>query len=187
MADKTRSTTTEPSPTNWILRLKNGKTTVFLHINPLQTFTSIKTHLYHALTEAPLKDAETGREVPLPPSPADIQLGRPVNINNAKEGFVLGEWEYRNSSDLEEADVKGKGKGRLKKRSNELVDPDVKDCPKGAGLRDGAVLAFRWREDGDEDMRDGEEDMWGVKIPSYEDSYGVENEGDVGGRREFEG
>jgi hypothetical protein len=69
----------------------------------------------------------------------------------------------------------------------------VKDCPKGAGFRDGAVLAFRWKqngsqEDDDIDRADGRKvDMWGVKLASYEDNYGVENEMDVGGGTEFEG
>ena len=92
------------------------------------------------------------------------------------------------------------GKGRPKKDSEGSVVEGVKGCPKGAGLRDGAVLAFRWRGDGiwdgdedvDIDMEDGiaggkKMDMWGVRIASFEDSYGVENEGDVGGVREFEG
>jgi len=36
-----------------------------------------------------------------------------------------------------------------------------------------------------EDEEDDEE--WDVVIPSYEDAYGVENEGDVGGLKEFNG
>jgi hypothetical protein len=29
--------------------------------------------------------------------------------------------------------------------------------------------------------------MWGVKLASFEDAYGVNNETDVGGAREYEG
>ena len=82
---------------------------------------------------------------------------------------------------------KGKGKGKAvastaaakgKGRKSEGAG----DCPKGAGLKDGAVLAFRWEGDGAP-----EESSWGVQLAIYEDAYGVQNEGDVGGRAEFEG
>jgi hypothetical protein len=193
----------DPSPTNWTLRLKSQKTTVLLHVNPLQTFTSIKSALYTALQETGLR-TESGTSIPFPDSPSDIQLGRPVNINDPSAGFELGEWEYQQADedgeDVEEdANGKGKGKakanGRPKKSDGETATPaNIKDCPKGAGLRDGAVLAFRWKGEGmswedeeDEAIESGKPDMWAVKIASFEDAYGVENEGDVGGGREFEG
>lgn len=52
--------------------------------------------------------------------------------------------------------------------------------PQGAGLKDGAVLAFRFLESGnEEDEGVSEEDAgrWDVKIPSYEDEYGSQAEG----------
>jgi len=197
--------TTAPSPQTWTIRLKSRKTTVLLHTNPLETFSSIKHQLYTALSDTTLKDPDTGDTIPLPSSASDIQLGRPVNPHDASRGFALGEWEYDTPDALEEgaADVKGKGKavagkGKSKRDGEGGVLEGVKGCPKGAGLRDGAVLAFRWRGDGiwdgdeDVDMEEGaaggkKADMWGVRIASFEDSYGVENEGDVGGMREFEG
>lgn len=112
----------------------------------------------------------------------------------------MGEWEsatgFNDSEDVDMTNGKGKGKATVKKGAE-----NTKECPKGAGLRDGAVLAFRWRGDGtvwldeeDEDEGLGGEDtgrrepsMWGIKLASFEDAYGVENEGDVGGGREFEG
>jgi len=188
-----------PSPQTWTLRLKALKTTVILHVDPLHTFDTIKTYLYDALQETDLKNPETGESIPLPPSASDIQLGRPVNINDANEGFQLGEWEY---SIGEEEDEGGKGKGKAKASGSanggaKAGTANVKQCPKGAGLKDGAVLAFRWPGDGNwdgEDELDIDEgrpgkagDMWGVKLASFEDAYGVENETDVGGRPEFEG
>ncbi|CAO2649904.1 Nn.00g011960.m01.CDS01 [Neocucurbitaria sp. VM-36] len=191
-----------PSPQTWTLRLKSRKTTVLLHVDPLHTFATIKSYLYDALQETGLKDAQTGESIPLPSSPSDIQLGRPVNINDAHEGFQLGAWEYPAGDNDEEVD-EGKGKGKAGRKSNTGATAsaaNVKDCPKGAGLKDGAVLAFRWIGDGmwdgsEEDMdidgereRGGQEgDMWGVKLASFEDAYGVDNETDVGGGREFEG
>ncbi|KAH7377282.1 hypothetical protein BKA66DRAFT_513588 [Pyrenochaeta sp. MPI-SDFR-AT-0127] len=190
-----------PSPQTWTLRLKSRKTTVLLHVDPLHTFTTIKSYLYDALQETGLKDSETGESIPLPSTPSDIQFGRPVNINDAHEGFQLGEWEYPEIEDDEEGG-KGKGKAKASRKPNggaTASAANVKDCPKGAGLKDGAVLAFRWAGDG---IWDGSEDMdvdleersadkganmWGVRLASFEDAYGVENETDVGGGREFEG
>ena len=95
-----------PSPQTWTLRLKAHKTTVILHVDPLHTFDTIKTYLYDALQETDFKNPETGESIPLPPSASDIQLGRPVNINDANEGFELGEWEYCIGEEEEEG---GKG------------------------------------------------------------------------------
>jgi hypothetical protein len=192
---------TTPSPQTWTLRLKSHKTTVLVHVDPLNTFSTIKSYLYDALQETDLKNHETGESIPLPSSASDIQLGRPVNTNDANEGFQLGEWEY---TAIEEEDEGGKGKGKAKagaKSSGAIAGSEnIKDCPKGAGLKDGAVLAFRWAGDGtwdgeEEDMDvDGGKvragrgvDMWGVKLASFEDAYGVDNEMDVGGGKEFEG
>ena len=53
----------------------------------------------------------------------------------------------------EDDDVRGKGKGKAKGRPRKDDDGEVasganiKNCPKGAGLKDNAVLAFRWRGD----------------------------------------
>ncbi|KAF2124536.1 hypothetical protein P153DRAFT_133724 [Dothidotthia symphoricarpi CBS 119687] len=180
---------TTPSPQTWTLRFKSRKTTILLHVDPLHTFTTIKSHLYNALTETGLKDLD-GSTIPLPSSPADIQLGRPVDVNDAQQGFQLGEWEYAAS---EEFDGKGKGKGKSSASK-------VNNCPMGANLKDNAVLALRWEGDGVWDGRDDEmdgdlenglsgkgADMWGVQLASFDDAYGVTNESDVGGGREFEG
>jgi hypothetical protein len=185
---------TNPSPQTWILRLKSRKTTVLLHVDPLHTFSTIKSNLYEALTETGLKDPESGETIPLPESASDIQLGRPIDVNDAQQGFQLGEWEY-SAYESEEEGGKGKGKGKAKagKKSNGAAGSNVNDCPKGAGLKDGAVLAFRWAGDGiwdggeDADMDQDGSNMWGVQLASFEDAYGVTNESDVGGGREFEG
>jgi hypothetical protein len=188
---------TAPSPQTWTLRFKSRKTTVLLHVDPLHTFTTIKSHLYDALNETGLQDPESGESIPLPDSPSDIQFGRPIDVHDAQQGFQLGEWEIVAD---ENDDDGGKGKGKAKAGSKSGGGAtagvgNVKDCPKGAGLKDGAVLAFRWAGDG---TWDGSEDdaeqeigeganMWGVKLASFEDAYGVTNETDVGGGREFEG
>ncbi|OCL12804.1 hypothetical protein AOQ84DRAFT_352331 [Glonium stellatum] len=187
------STSTAPSPLTWTLRLKHHKTTVLLHCDPLQTFQSIKTALLAALNET--NPTGTLNNRPLPSSPDEIILGRPVDLNNPERGFSLGEWEKaRGGLDADESEGAGKGKGKRKSIAGEGMG--TKDCLKGAGLRDGVVLAFRWGEE-DEDEDEGEEDMemglgekkenWDVVLPAYEDAYGVENTGDLGGRKEFVG
>jgi hypothetical protein len=187
---------TTPSPQTWTLRLKSRKTTVLLHVDPLQTFSSIKSHLYNALKETGHKDPETHQSIPLPDSPEDIQLARPVDVHDAQQGFQLGEWELR-ADESEEDSGKGKGKAKAGKNPNDTtVLKSGKECPKGAGLKDGAVLAFRWAGDGtwdgnddadtDQDLTESS-NMWGVKLASFDDAYGVNNETDVGGGREFEG
>jgi hypothetical protein len=179
-----------PSPQTWMLRLKSHKTTVLLHVEPLDTFSTIKSHLYDALQDTELKHPDTDEAIPLPSSPSDIQLGRPVDINDAHQGFRLGEWEYAGEEEDEEESSVGKGKGKARAGGGPNAT-NVKDCPKGAGLRDGTVLAFRWAGDGswdgDEEDAGKEGDMWGVQLATFEDAYGVENETDVGGGKEFEG
>jgi hypothetical protein len=186
---------TTPTPTTWTLRLKSHRTTVLLHIDPLTPFTTIKKTLHTALTETGLSPFEGGPEISLPSSPEEIQLGRPRDPLDASQGFVLGEWESAQSDDevdiedvAEESKGKGKGKGKAAASSAAAKGKGRKsegagDCPKGAGLKDGAVLAFRWEGDGTAP----EESSWGVQLAIYEDAYGVQNEGDVGGRAEFEG
>jgi hypothetical protein len=191
-----------PTPTTWTLRLKSHRTTVFLHIDPLTPFATIKETLHAALAETGLTPFEGGPPIALPSSASSIQLGRPADPLDASQGFVLGEWESAPSDDevaIEDEDegtgtgkgkgkgraaassasatAKGKGKGGRSERAGDYY------CPKGAGLRDGAVLAFRWEGDG----TDKDEASWGVHIARYEDAYGVQNEGDVGGRAEFDG
>ncbi|KAH6639253.1 hypothetical protein C7974DRAFT_461489 [Boeremia exigua] len=171
---------TTPTPQTWTLRLKHARTTLFLHIDPLLPFSAIKTALYDALTETASDDLSSPASA-LPPSAEALQLGRPVDPLDASRGFVLGEWEVDDSldattleSDSEVQPKNGKGKGKAK------VNSKPSDCPKGAGLRDNAVLAYRW-EGGAAD------EGWEVEVASFEDAYGAVNEGDVGGRGEFEG
>ncbi|KAF2119762.1 hypothetical protein BDV96DRAFT_352960 [Lophiotrema nucula] len=176
----------EPTTTTWTLRLKNRKTTVLLFVDPLETFASIKERLLDALKEAPLRDPDSKEVVELPSDASHLQLGRPTDAMDPRSSFQLGEWEFNTSDD--DGDVKGKGKapgkGRPKKSEGDLAVESSKQCPKGAGLKDNSVLAFKWAEEydaGDEDDPMGEAQYWPVQIASYEDLYGEQNEGDVGG------
>lgn len=178
-----------PTPQSLTLRLKHGRTTILLHTNPLTTFPAIKSALHTALTQTSLTSPTTRLPLTLPSSPSEYQFGVPVSASETARGFRLAPWEERDE-DGEEEDAKGKGKGKAAKKGDGLAE--ARNCPKGQGLRDGAVLAFRWRGDGTgweerEDEGEAEGDMWGVQLPSFEDAYGVENEGDLGGGGAFEG
>ncbi|KAF1364277.1 hypothetical protein EJ07DRAFT_98744 [Lizonia empirigonia] len=168
---------TQPTPLTWTLRLKSHRTTFLLHTDPLSPFSALKRALHTALTETGLHASPDGPPIPLPASPSAIQLGRPVDPQDPSQGFMLGEWEEAADSDVEVEGAKGKGKAKGKGVKRGAGG----DCPKGAGLKDGAILAFRWEGEG---MQGGE---WEVQIASFEDAYGVQNESDVGARAEFEG
>lgn len=57
-------------------------------------------------------------------------------------------------------DDEAKGKSNGGRNGTPLIDSLL-----GAGLKDGAVLAFKFRGE-------GLEDEWDVIIPSYDDEYG---------------
>ena len=173
----------QPTPQTWTLRLKSHRTTVLLHIDPLHTFDTIKQHLYTVLLETGLQASDHGPAISLPASPSDIQLGQPIDPLDPSQGFVLGAWEQAAEDDEVAIEDEGNGKGKAAAKGKKTVGTgNARDCPKGAGLKDGAVLAVRWDGDGTEEGA-----SWGVQLASFEDAYGVQNEMDVGGRAEFEG
>jgi len=168
---------TRPSPQTSTLRLKHHKTTVLLHVDPNSTFTSLKEELLRALKETCLNNSLNDKT--LPSTPAAIVLAKPKDASNPSAGWIrVGASPFQSASS---------------KASEETV--------KGAGLRDGACLAFKWAADGEESeleqqrrqkedddeamVMDGIEDLeeeedWDVVVPSYEDIYGVDQVGDAG-------
>lgn len=55
--------------------------------------------------------------------------------------------------------------------------------PLGAGLKDEAMLAFRFRSQSDDDIEEGDDD-WDVVMPTYEDEEEGEEEGEEGEEEE---
>ncbi|KAF4312741.1 hypothetical protein GTA08_BOTSDO11856 [Botryosphaeria dothidea] len=159
----------DPSSTTWTLRFKHDKTTVLLHADALQTLTSIRTELLHALRETS-PDGIAGK--PLPSDPQDIQLAKMKDTSDPDKGWVLLTGTGGRAG--------SKGKGKSGAGDGSL---------KAEGVKDNAVLAFRWgvsagtKEAGEEDMdiedEGGDEDGWDVAWPKYEDTYidGLEDEG----------
>jgi len=172
---------TIPSPRTWTIRFKNRKSTVLLHVDPNQTIDSLKEALLYALRDVKTSPNFLNGQTP-PSSASQIQLAKPRNPLDVSEG-----WESLESPDLddlfnddnEETDRK-KGKGKAKVR----VEPSGQTV-QGVGIRNNAVLAFRWRsedngsKESDEDEF-GEDSEWVVVVPTFEDVYGVENAGDIG-------
>jgi hypothetical protein len=171
---------TPPAPTAWTLRLKHHRTTLLFHLDPLQTFAILKKQLLAALRETEPSGTLNGN--PLPTSPSEIVLGRPVDVNDLRKGFVTGEWERAEFGDEEMEVEEPAKKGRAKKQVTAAGD-----CPKGAkNVRDGGVLAFWWGEDtvarskgkgkmltdGEGMELDAPEEKWDVVLPNYDDMYG---------------
>jgi len=187
-----------PSARTWTLRFKHSRTTIFLHVDPLQKLSLIRAELLKAVQQSH-PDGQLHGHV-IPQDVDDVLLARPVDINDLDAG-----WEpLDKQDDLDEemfVDGKGKGKataGKTKARSANALQ----DCPQGAGLRDGGVVAFKFRSGDDatvgEDRDEGVEDMerldgetlvgepagekWDVIVPTLEEVYGEddgEGEGEV--------
>ena len=135
----------------WTLRFKQHKTTILLFVQQSQPFDSIKRDLLDAIKATNIKEINGNA---LPSDPEDIELGLPRDKNDASRG-----WVPLKIPEAEGADVKGKG---VKKGSV------LNESPLGAGLKDGAMLAFRFTKGPAEDGMDLD-DEWDVIIPSYDD------------------
>lgn len=143
--------TGKPSPKTYTLRLKYHKTTVLLHADPLTSLDVIKKDLLKVLKETNPNGMLHG--VPLPSSYNQIRLARPNDVNDLTKG-----WEGIDPimGDVDEVEESVK---KLK----------LSDTLKGAGIREHAVMAFRFSnaDTADDDMEDNEQ--WDVVIPSFDE------------------
>jgi len=187
----------QANPSCITLRLKNHKSTTLVHADPLASFLDIRRELLIALhLTRPTGRLRNGVEIPN--DPLDVLLARPRDVHDVSAGWVrLRTEDEASEEELDEeeqaaaaqdvsttkkrgAATTGKGRSAVVRRPN---------CPKAAGLKDGGVLAYKFRSElgaratkrdvvmgGDDD--EGEE--WDVVIASYEDTTGTVNEGDVG-------
>ena len=188
---------THPNPKTWILRFKSHRTTILLHIDPLQTFSTIKAELLNALEQTHRDGTLDGQ--PIPKNSDEILLAGPRDHNDLSLGFESIESAIDEESDAVVGAGKGKGKGKAAAASNASNSKaavgrggkgQLKDCPQGVGLRDHGVVAFKFRRKEDEVMSSVEseddegiavsrEDMqveedWDVVVPSFEETYGEE-------------
>lgn len=168
------------SPRTWTLRFKHHRSTILLHVDPLQNFPSIRAELLKAVKQTHPDGELNG--ISIPASANDILLARPVDGNNLNAG-----WKQLEKDDdaLFAEDEKGKGKGKVsvaKAKGRESVG----GCPKDAGLSNGGIVALKFREemvgsvdggeDGEGDLEGdtlvGEPERWDVVVPTVEETYG---------------
>ena len=181
----------DPAPLTWTIRLKLHKSTVLLIADPLAPISHIKTELLRALhARCPGGSIQTASgPTRIPQSENDVLLAKPVDINKASEGWrrmmIAGEDDANGDDGGMDGASDSKAKGR-KKSTTTNGDAAAVETPKHAGLKDGSVLAFRFR--GHRRKAEGlgldvdeEGAEWDVVLPSYEDFTGTANTGDVGG------
>ncbi|KAL8785173.1 MAG: hypothetical protein Q9213_003520 [Squamulea squamosa] len=141
-----------PNPQQFTLRFRCHKTTILLLVPPHDSLTSVKTKLLEAIkaTGATEVHGQT-----LPTNPDDVLLGVPVNMNEPGEG-----WTGLEFPEIEE-DTRKKGP---KKSGVHNASPS------GAGLKDGSLLAFKFRTvASDADDLDMNTNEWDVVMPSFDD------------------
>lgn len=180
----------------WCLRFKLNRSTILLHVDALQTLSSVRAELLVALQatnpdgifKGTLRDGMPV-EYPLPANPEDIVLAKPKDINDLNAGWeTIGDL---NDELVFDEDVGSKGKGKATAAAK-ASSKNANDCPQGAGLRDAGVVAFRFRlpdekarrqrlMDGDLDVdeiaKDGmgiDDSPWDVIVPTMEETYGDE-------------
>ena len=140
-----------PNPQQWTLRFKHHKTTVLLLVNQSQSFTSIKQQLLDSLKATGVTNIGGN---PLPSDPEAIVFGMPIDTNDIDKGWVTLE-----IPEVSDTDTKSKG---VKKGSV------LNQSPLGADLKDGAMLAFKFKDLDSQDVMDLD-DEWDVVIPAYDD------------------
>jgi hypothetical protein len=199
----------DPDATSWTLRLKHHKTTVLLFATGQTPFGAIKQDLLSmlAVTHGSRSSSNGGSGAgtlnghAIPTDPADVVLGVPKDANDLQSGWKTLKVLDAAAVEYDAAAAADGSSSRKKRRLGRGRDSGL-DCPQGAGLRDGAVLAFKFRNrgaaaaaattatrdagrtrGGDDDDDDGEEEgaeeeeededeEWDVVVPSYDDEYG---------------
>ena len=171
MASPSQDDLTElPSPDMITLLFKCHKSTTALSVLPTKPFTEIKPLLLAALQSRNVKTLPNS-DVPLPEDPEELELGVVADKKDASKGWV--------PMHIKEQEVNGP-KGTKKKVGGK--DSVLNQSPLGAGLGDGAWIAYRIKPDqqdlqvedeaqegGTPDIEIAEDPGFDVVIPSFED------------------
>lgn len=171
--------TTQPSPRTWTLRFKNNRTTILLHVDPLQKLSSVKSDLLKAIQQTHPHGRLSGAAIPQ--NSAEIQLAKPRDAEDLAEGFQSIEPRREMFADGSDS---GKGKGKASAGKQKQADTS-RECPESVGLRDGGIVAFRFRGEGGrpggrgqivddeiDDIRVSDEDDdrdWDVIVPDIDE------------------
>lgn len=156
----------KPSPLHITLFFKCARHTVLLSVLPSTPFSEIKSLLLLALQ---VRNITSIADVLVPsPDHADqVELGIPKEKKDLKKGFVSLEMVEQMQIEV---------KGGKKKASGDKALPS--ESPAGAGLVDGSILAFRFKQHTDIDIHgdDGDDEAqipvdpgWNVELPRYDD------------------
>ena len=150
--------TKDIGPRSWTLRFKQHKITVLLFVEPSQSFTSIKLDLLEALKHRGYTELNGD---PLPSDPESVIFGVPVDGSNPNKGWI--------GLDIPAMDLEDDAGVKKKVGGKKSV---LNASPLGAGLKDGAMLAFKFKSEDakmDEDGIDLDDGNWDVVIPSYDE------------------
>ena len=144
--------------------MKHHKTTVLLSAKPDTDFRAIKAELLRTLKLTYPSGQFNGHNIPSDPD--DVFLGKLQNSSDPPKGWTTIDAPETNGDGM--AATPASSTNGAKKRAKMVK----LDGPQGAGLQDGAALAFQFRKvqpsRGDDKMDvDGVE--WDVVTPSYED------------------
>ncbi|KAF2668932.1 hypothetical protein BT63DRAFT_424659 [Microthyrium microscopicum] len=170
-----------PTSKEWTLRLKNNRRTVLLFADPAQSLSSLKHSLLTALQTSPrAPDAEEEDE--LPTSVSKIEIGLPVDLFDFKQGFQLIHEDTDYDDEPEETASKSK-KGKGRERAAKTSEASLVSL----GIKKNYVLAYRFKEEEEDDETMGEDPGWHVEIPVFQDLYGMEVVGDLGANLEYRG
>lgn len=181
------------------MRFKLHRTTVLLHSDPQQRLSLLKAELLTALqTTHPhgFVEGKNGTTYPIPENYEDIIFAKLRDPNDPNSGWerLIKPSDKDFGFEDEGASAKGKGKAGAAKGG---AKGTVSECPQGVGLREGAVVAFRFMtkadkekkhardeeadEDVDEIAKNGlngsvEEEEWDVEMLTIENTYGEEDQ-----------
>ncbi|KAJ5698892.1 hypothetical protein N7462_000897 [Penicillium macrosclerotiorum] len=149
-----------PDPRSLTLLLKKHKTTVLLSLQPHEPLSSAKEKLLEALQSRELREINGDS---IPTDPALIEFGVPVDRGDLEKGWTRLQADTTDITNVANAPSKGKSK-------------IPSDTVMAAGLGNGHLVAFRFRNPGEIPERDElevgldvEDSGWDVVIPSFDD------------------
>jgi len=167
-----------PTGKAWTLRLRRGKQTVLVFADPTETLQYLKETLLQALQTALPDNLLDGHS--LPQHATEIWIAKPNDLFDITQGFTLLDEEPVDelASDEEMNKFKSRSGNRSRGRndSTSLI---------ALGIKENHVLAFRFTWDSRIHVKDTQ--SWNFVVPTLEDIYGVENEGDLGAISDFRG
>ncbi|KAL8730971.1 MAG: hypothetical protein Q9181_004484 [Wetmoreana brouardii] len=141
-----------PNPQYLTLRFKKHKITILLFVSARDTIDSIKQKLLDTLKATAVSQINGDL---LPSKPDDIIFGVLIDKNDPSQGWV--------GLEIPEVEDDAGKKGTTK---NSVLNK----TPLGAGLKDGSVLAFKFRGEGSSgDGMNIEDGGWDVIMPSFDD------------------